>query len=87
MKARNLEGLNTGLLTKPVDHLIRNSPFYAAAGLGAAGLSAYNRAAPPQGIAPPTADEVAADEENYRMSLEALKQIRGTPKPIAIPNR
>ena len=89
MKARDLEGLNTGPLTKPIDFALRNSPWIIPTAIGAAaGYSALNTPAPqPPAFSPPTDDEIAADEERYRLSLEALKTIQGPPKPIAIPRR
>jgi hypothetical protein len=86
MKARDLEGLNTGVLTKPADHLIRNIIPYGLAAAGAGGMYAANRPAPPpqEVLTDRTLEELQADKAR---AYEALKTIKGPGYPVGLAPR
>jgi hypothetical protein len=73
MKARGLEGMNTGAITKPMDFVIRNSPWIVPAAVGAYGLNKMfgGSSTPPQTTDEATMQQLEQMRDQARANMEA----------------
>lgn len=74
MKARGLDGMNTGAVTKPIDFMIRNSPWMAPAAAGAYGLNKMfgGSNAPPQATDDDAMRQLEQMRDEARANMEAV---------------
>jgi hypothetical protein len=82
MKARGLEGMNTGAITKPIDFVIRNSPWIVPAAVGAYGLNKMYGGSK-EGAAAITEDELSRLAAERDAKLEQLQGALGGFAPPA----
>lgn len=74
MKARGLDGMNTGAVTKPIDFMIRNSPWMVPAAAGAYGLNQMfgGSSTPPPANDEDTMRQLEQMRDEARANMEAV---------------